>query len=151
MRDLLVMSLDAEQIPLTERHPNVGIAPVQTLLTFYTAFHDVRVPWQRSLRSLRSRASMLRGLGYWAGNCLLGYILYESREDNFAIYDLAVKPDVPQRVEIAQHLLVALHAARTDMGSYIINFPAEDPLASAFLNLPYRIWQRQHEMAWHVE
>ncbi len=147
-RDLLVLSLEAGQIALAERPCNVSAVTARTALGFYAAFHEVRAPWQRTLRSLQHHARDLRGLGYWAGQDLAGYLLYEPNDSNYAIYDLAVHPDAARRVEIAESLLVALHAHRTDLGSHIINVPVEDPLAPAFLNLDYRTWQRQRELVW---
>lgn len=150
-RDLLVLSLDAGYMDLAKRSSHVSITSPETLLTFYTAFHDVRVPWQRSYRTLQNKLDALQGLGYWDKDRLLGYVLYEPRQPNYAILDLAIDPTAHNRLDIAETLLIAVHAPRTDIGSYVINFPVDDPLSSAFLNLKYRIWQRQHEMVWQIE
>jgi ribosomal protein S18 acetylase RimI-like enzyme len=73
-------------------------------------FHDVRAPWQRDLPSLRGCLETLHGLGYWEARRLVGYVLYQMGETDYAIYDLAVAPTHPQRIAVAQALLMALHA-----------------------------------------
>ncbi len=151
VRDLLVLNTDAEQLASGAYPPQVNYTSPATLLEYYSTFHDVRAPWQRDLPSLRGCLETLHGLGYWEARRLVGYVLYQMGETDYAIYDLAVAPTHPQRIAVAQALLMALHAARADLGSYIINVSADDPLAPAFLNVNYRIWQRQYEMQWQVK
>lgn len=151
VRELLVLSAEAQQLAAGAYPPQVNYTSPATLLESYAAFHDVRAPWQRDLPSLRGCLETLHGLGYWEDRRLVGYVLYQIGETDYTLYDLAVAPAHPQRLAVAESLLMALHAARTDLGSYIINVPADDPLASAFLSLNYRIWHRQHEMRWQVK
>ncbi len=149
-RDLLVLRAEVGQFEPAAAPDCVRTIPPDRCFANYTAFHDVRIPWQRSLRSLQNRIPKLCGLGYGEDSRLSGYILYELYPDNHAIYDLAVDPAHPQRLEIAKTLLLALHTYRSDLGSYIINVPTDDPLAQAFTDLHYRIWQQQYEMFWVI-
>lgn len=149
-RDLLVLRAEAGQFEPASAPEHVRTLTPDHWLTHYQAFHDVRIPWQRSLRSLQNRIAKLRGLGYWDGARLSGYILYELYPDNHAIYDLAVDPAHLRRLDVAKALLLALHTYRSDLGSYIINVPTEDPLVPAFTDLHFCIWQRQHEMFWII-
>ncbi|MBN2007218.1 MAG: GNAT family N-acetyltransferase [Anaerolineae bacterium] len=149
-RDLLVLRAEAGQYEPAAAPDHIRTVAPDQWLTHYQTFHDVRIPWQRSLRSLQARSHKLHSLGYWDGARLIGYILYELYPDNHAIYDLAVDPAHPHRLDVAEALLLALHTYRSDLGGYIINVPAEDPLAPAFTDLHYRVWQRQHEMFWTI-
>lgn len=151
VRDLLVMASEAQPLAAGAYPPQVTYTSPGALLEYYAAFHDIRAPWQRSRPSLAICRDTLHGLGYWEDRRLVGYVLYQMGENDYTLYDLAVAPAHPQRVAVAQSLLLALHAARPDLGSYIINVPADDPLAPAFFNLKYRVWHRQHEMRWQVK
>lgn len=149
-RDLLVLRAEAGQFEPMAAPDHIRTITPNQWLAHYHAFYDVRSPWQRSLRSLQNRLPKLRSLGYWEETQLNGYILYEIYPDNHAIYNLAVDPAHPRRLDIAKALLLALHTYRSDLGSYIINVPAEDPLTLAFTDLHYHTWQRQHEMFWVI-
>ncbi len=149
-RDLLVLNAEAGRFEPSAAPANIQPITPDQWLTHYHAFHDVRIPWQRSRRSLQNRAAQLRGLGYWEDARLCGYLLYERHSDAHALYDLAVDPAHPRRLDVAKALLLALHTYRSDLSSYIINVPANDPLLPAFTELQYRIWQQQHEMFWMV-
>jgi ribosomal protein S18 acetylase RimI-like enzyme len=147
-RDLLVLTLEAGLFEPASLPPEVRAASAASLLAHYDAFHEVRAPWQRQRPSLAHRAEVLRGLGFWEGERLVGYVLYQVQNCNQTIHDLAVTPGYAQRLEVARTLLLALHRARTDLSGHTINLPAEDPLLPAFTGLRYRIWQRQHELIW---
>jgi hypothetical protein len=54
-------------------------------------------------------------------------------------------------VEAARRLLMAVHCLRPGVGGYFVNLPAETELLDAFLQVGYRIWQRQREMVWQVQ
>ena len=81
----------------------------------------------------------------------MGYVLYKSLKKHQSIYDLAAVPTHPQRLEIAQDLLLAAQSFRIRAGGYVINLPAEDPLLPAFKEVAYRVWLHQHELTWQVE
>lgn len=149
-RDLLVLTLEPgtfDPLPLP-----TGVAPASSgvALASYAAFHDVRAPWQRQLASLQRRQADFRALACWDGVRLLGYVLYHVQHGNHVVMDLGVDPEYPHRLRVARTLLTAMHSARPDLGGYIINIPADDPLLSAFTGFRYRIWQRQHELIWRV-
>ncbi|HNT76145.1 MAG TPA: GNAT family N-acetyltransferase [Anaerolineae bacterium] len=151
VRELLVLMAEAQPLATNGYSSQIHYAAAGALLEYYPSFHDVRPPWQRALPSLKDGLDTLHGIGYWEGAQLAGYALYQMGEGDYLLYDLAVAPAHPQRVAVAQALLLALHAAHPSLSSYIINVPVEDPLASAFLNLNYRIWHRQYEMCWQVK
>ena len=150
-RELLVLTLEPGILGPIELPPGVGKASPATLLEFYTAFHDMRSPWQREFHSLVHRVFGLAGLGFWDDQQLVGYLLYQPQSQSWAIYDLAVDPTYPERLQVAQTLLIALNGALTDAGSYIINLPVEDSLLPAFTSVYYSVWLRQHELAWSVK
>ncbi len=147
-RDLLVLTLEPPQVDLQPWPKTITEVSPAEMLSHYDAFHDVRAPWQRALPSLQHQARDLRGLGFRDQGHLLGYVLYRPQRNRYAIFDIAVLPPHPHRVTVAQALLRALHQQRSDTSSYIINFPADDPLVPALTGLRFRIWQRQYEMVW---
>ena len=149
-RDLLVLTSEAGQIPLALWAPYIHPTPAATLLKYYPTFHKTRVPWQRSLQTLKNRGDNVQGLGYWHNGAPIGYLLYEAQAENYAIHDLAVAPDCKQPLHISTALLRALHTTHTDRGSYIINLPTAAIVAPAFTKMNYHIAHRQHEMVWRV-
>jgi ribosomal protein S18 acetylase RimI-like enzyme len=149
-RELIVMNFEAGTMPLTRVPPGVTAAQPLELLALYDAYHDVPPPWQRAPCSIRHRAADLQGLALEEAGALVGYVLYQSQRDIYAIIDLAVDPDYPKRLHAGQRLLQALHGTRTDVGGYIVNIPAQDPMLPALTGVGYRVWHRQHEMVWDV-
>ena len=149
-RELLVL----KRMPGTDQvglHPRPDIRSVspRELLRYHTLFHDVDPSWQRALGSLQKRATWLQAQALYHGrDHLAAYVLYQMRTDVIHILDLAVAPGLSDRQAVAQILLRSLHASQPDLGGYIVNVPAEDPLAEAFAALGYRAHQRQHEMTW---
>ncbi|MDF1512478.1 MAG: GNAT family N-acetyltransferase, partial [Anaerolineae bacterium] len=148
-RDLLVLTLEGGRLSPS---PPLGVesSDPDSLLKAYRHLHNVRSPWQRDLPSLKHRKHNLLGWGVWEHGTLVAYLLAQIRSGHFSIADLAVDPDHPYQLQLARSLLLAMHSERPDMGSHILNIPAESPLLSAFTGLRYRIWHRQHEMIWHV-
>lgn len=150
-RDLLVLKrapgFDLPE-PLHRLDPRL-VRP-QKLLKSYAEFHDVDPSWQRRLRSLQKRAPRIQGQALFHDGRLAGYVLFQTQTEVILVLDLAVDPEMPDRVGMARRLLFSLHAERPALGGYIINVPAEDPLLSAFTDLGYRVWQCQHEMVWPV-
>ncbi len=121
----------------------------QKVLDYYTVFHDIRAPWQRDLATLRHRAPYLKSLSIWDEGVLVGYLLYQIQPHRQVVYDLAVMPQHPRRLQLARTLLKASHALTPDKGGYITNVPTTEPLLPAFMDLHYHTWQRQYEMLWH--
>ncbi len=150
-RDLFVLTQQASHREIVTPPPAVRRAAPADLLAHYAAFHTFEAPWQRELASLRHRADELHGLGYWEQGRLVGYVLYKSLKKHQSIYDLAAIPTHPQRLGIAQNLLLAAQSFRINAGGYVINLPAEDPLLPAFKEVAYRVWLHQHELTWQVE
>jgi ribosomal protein S18 acetylase RimI-like enzyme len=150
-RDLLVLTLEPGTFDPLPLPSGVASASSGVVLGSYTAFHDVRSPWQRQLVSLLHRQKDFRALAYWDGARLAGYVLYHLQHSNHVVMDVGVDPEHPHRLSVARMLLTAMHSARPDLGGYTINLPADDPLLSAFTGFHYRIWQRQHELIWEVE
>lgn len=145
-RDLLVLTLEPgtfDPLPLPS-----GVAPASSgvVLAYYSAFHDVRSPWQRQLASLQRRQRDFRALAFWDGARLIGYVLYHLQHGNHVVMDIGVDPEHSYRLRVARTLLTAMHSTRPDLGGYTINLPADDPLLPAFTGFHYRIWQRQHEL-----
>lgn len=149
-RELIVLTLEAGAMPLTRVPPGIAAAQPNDLLKHYDAYHDVKPPWQRALSSIRHRASLLQGLALHEEGNMVGYALYQPQRDIYVIVDLAVDPAYPDRLYAGQRLLQALHGTRTDVGGYIVNVPAQDPILPAMTGVGYRTWHRQHEMIWDV-
>jgi ribosomal protein S18 acetylase RimI-like enzyme len=148
-RDLLILTLDGG---VHAPSPSFGVVKADPgiLLNAYHRLHSVRNPWQRDLPSLLHKKSHLMGWGLWENDVLVAYILVQVQFGNYAISDIAVDVNHTNRHQIARTLLLVLHNERPDMGSHILNIPAESPLLPAFTSLRYRIWHRQHEMIWDV-
>lgn len=148
VRDLLVLSLAPNTA--VPGLPVAGIGPERPaqLLQAYGRFHDVASCWQRDVQSIRKRVGYMTGAAYTEEQDLRGYIVYLLQMDGFAVMDLAVDPAHPHRLEVAQGLLLALPEMQLAQGGHITNVPAEDPLLPAYWEIGYRVWYRQHEMAW---
>ncbi len=149
-RDLLTLSLEAEGF---DAHPHalpeeIQPMPPLRLLERHAAFHDVPQPWVRELRTLQQGSDNLQGLAYLEQGIVVGYLLYRQQAHHQAVHDLAVRPRHPRRLQVAQELLEAMHSQRPHAGSYVVNWPADDALLTAFVRAGYRIWQRQSEMLW---
>ncbi len=151
-RDLFILSGDPMSAASIHTPPltfeNVRRASPRKLLQFYHKFHEIRPPWQRDFPTLCHRAPTFKGLGMWKHDQLIGYLLYHPQAQDHVIYDLAVQPTHPDRIHIAKILLYASHRHCPDMGGYMINLPAEDPLLPAFTQSNYHVWQQQYEMTW---
>ena len=150
-RDLLVLKMASGfDHPEPLRRLDLRLVRPQKLLKFHAEFHDVDPSWQRRLRSLQKRAPRVQGRALFYDGRLAGYILFQTQTEVILLLDLAVDPEMPDRVGMARRLLLSLHAEQPALGGYIINVPAEDPLLTAFTDLGYRVWQCQHEMVWPV-
>ena len=150
-RDLLVLKMaPGLDHPEPLRRLDIRLVRPQKLLKSHAEFHDVDPSWQRRLRSLQKRASRIQGRALFHDGCLAGYVLFQTQTEVILVLDLAVDPEMPDRVGMARRLLLSLHAESPALGGYIINVPAEDPLLGAFTDLGYRVWQCQHEMVWPV-
>ncbi len=148
VRDLLVLML--EPYAAVRRSPVADIKPERParLLQAYKRFHDVVSCWQRDVQSIRKRLGYMMGVAFTEEQDLRGYIVYLSQMDGFAVMDLAVDPTHPQRLEVAQALLLALPEMQLSQGGHVTNVPEEDPLLPAYMEVGYRVWYRQREMAW---
>jgi len=150
-RDLLVLKMaPGFDLPEPLLRLDLRLARPQKLLKFHAEFHDVDPSWQRRLRSLQKRAPRTQGRALLHEDRLAGYVLFQTQPEVILVLDLAVDPEMPERVGMARQLLISLHAEVPTLGGYIINVPAEDPLLRAFTDIGYRVWQRQHEMVWPV-
>ena len=148
VRDLLVLALKHDGAP---SKPTVtGITPERPsrLLEAFSRLHDVAPCWQREVQAIRKSAGYMIGLALMEARELQGYILYIPQMDGFVVMDLAVDPAHPQRLRMAEGLLLALPEMQLAQGGHITNVPAEDPLLPAYMEAGYRVWYRQHEMAW---
>ncbi len=121
------------------------------LLATQGSFHVVDPSWQRDMATLAWRRDELQALALWEDHRIVGYLLYQAQKHYQTIYDLAVLPAYPQRLDAARRLLLTAHNLRPDAGGAAINIPEEDDLLPVFLELHYRIWQRQNEMIWELE
>lgn len=142
-RDLLVLILDGGRFSPSPP-PGIVRADPEVLLKSHHRLHSVRSPWQRDLPSLLHRKHNMIGWGMWENDVLVAYLLTQIQSGNFAISDIAVDINHPHHLQLARTVLLELHAERPDMGSHILNIPAESPLLPAFTGLHYRIWHRQH-------
>jgi ribosomal protein S18 acetylase RimI-like enzyme len=152
-RDLFILSGEplaeaSNYAPSPSLSEDIRYSNCLELLQFYHKFHEIRTPWQRDLPTLRRRAPSFKGLSIWEQGQLIGYLLYKPQAKHHVIYDLAVCPAHPDRIHIAKALLHASHSYHPEMGGYVINFPAEDPLLPAFTRSYYHVWQQQYEMIW---
>lgn len=138
--------LESIMLPTGVRREDPG-----KLLATQGSFHIVDPSWQRDLATLAWRRDELQALALWEDHRIVGYLLYQAQKHYQTIYDLAVLPAHPQRLEAARRLLLTAHSLRPDAGGAVINIPAEDDLLPVFLELHYRIWQRQNEMIWELE
>ncbi len=151
-RDLLTLSLEQESFdahPAALPDPIVPMEP-PLLLERHAAFHDVPQPWVREQRTLQQGSDNLQGLAYLEQGIVVGYLLYRQQPHHQAIHDLAVQPRHPRRLQVAHALLEAMRGQRPHAGGYVVNWPADDALLTAFVRAGYRIWQRQSEMIWRT-
>ena len=150
-RDLLVLTLESGWVIPAAASLHVDAESPDRLLDAHAQFHDVDPSWQRDLPSLRKRAGRILGLVLREAQELLGYVIYQPQRNACAVLDLAADPFHPQRLQLAEQLLLALHGAHRDVGGHSVNVPAQDPLLPAFMQVGYQVWQRQQEMVWLVD
>lgn len=150
-RELTVIMLEAGSTAYAPLPEPIKVTLPAVLVEHYALFHDVALPWQRELPTLNHRLPFMAGLGLWDNHQLIGYLLYQTQRRYQLIYDLALSPAYPARLEAARLLLRALHQLRPDLGGYLINLPTDDPLFPVFTQLGYRTWQRQYEMTWECQ
>ncbi len=152
-RDLLTLSLEQEGFDAHPLELPLHLVPMEPLrlLERHAAFHDVPQPWVREERTLQQGSDNLQGLAYLEQGIVVGYLLYRHQPHHQAVHDLAVQPRHPRRLLVAQALLEAMHSQRPHAGGYVVNWPADDALLTAFVRAGYRIWQRQSEMIWRPE
>ncbi|MBN1248173.1 MAG: GNAT family N-acetyltransferase [Anaerolineae bacterium] len=150
VRDLLVLALEPDGAAAKPQMPGIRPERPGRLLEAYARLHDIAPCWQRDVRSLKKRAEYMIGLALIDAQQLAGYMLYLPQVDGFVVMDLAVDPAHPQRTQIAEGLLLAVPQVQLSQGGHITNVPAQDPLLPAYMEAGYRVWYRQHEMAWSV-
>lgn len=150
VRDLAVLVAEPDFQRPNAFPDGVEITKAEVLLPFFEGFHDVEPSWQRDYPSLAHRVDQLTGLGLWQNGELRGYLLAQRYTSTFSVLDLAVDPTASMRLKSAGRLLSALRALAPTFSAHVVNLPEEDRLLPAFQNQRYRIWQRQHEMAWSV-
>lgn len=149
-RDLLVLRMEAKS-PLPAEPPlRMVQSRPQSLLRHHDRFHVIKPSWQRARSSLRKRANRIQGLGLWLNDALTGYVLYQAQPEVCHVLDLAVDPSLEGYVDLGRRILVSLHGMYPDLGGYVVNVPAEDPLLTAFTDSGYTVWHRQDEMVWPV-
>jgi GNAT superfamily N-acetyltransferase len=151
VRELLVLTLESGWVMPAAASLPIDAEPPRRLLDAHAQFHDVDPSWQRDLPSLRHRAGRLLGLALREAQELIGYVIYQPQQNACAVLDLAADPTHPQRLKLAEQLLLALHGAHREVGGHSVNVPAQDPLLPAFMQVGYRVWQRQREMVWLVD
>jgi ribosomal protein S18 acetylase RimI-like enzyme len=150
-RDFVVLTLEESNFQPAALPTDISFSEPDRLLKQHAALRRFSPSWQRERVSLMKRMDRLQGLALREDGYLTGYLLYEQQERHQAIYDLAIDPAYGQRVEAARRLLMAVHCLRPGVGGYFVNLPAETELLDAFLQVGYRIWQRQREMVWQVQ
>lgn len=145
IRRLLVL----ERKPAPPASPNSAYTirtwPAAELLRHYASFHDVPNCWQRDIRSLRHRASILRGWAALYREDLVGYALGWSHYTEIRLADLATHPGY-DRAAITQALLTHLHWLQPDAPGYSYNVAEQDPALPGYLATGYHITQAQFEM-----
>jgi ribosomal protein S18 acetylase RimI-like enzyme len=149
-RELLVLTLESNLFHAAPLPASITPVEPAVALAHHAAFHEVEPSWQREPVGLWRHASALSALMLQPEGRPEGYVLYDEQARYVSIYDLAIASGHPHRVERARTLLLALHALHPQLGGYVINLPQSSPLLAAFLDIGYRVWQRQHEMAWQV-
>jgi len=147
-RDLIALILNPDTLEVSRLPGGILREDLDLLLSHYTLFHDVDPSWQRAYESLLTRRPTLKGIGFREDQQLVGYLLYQEQLHYQTIQDLAVLPTHPQRLDVGRRLLLAVHTLRPESGGCVINLPSDDPFFSLFLDLHYRIWQKQNEMVW---
>lgn len=119
--------------------------PAAELLRYFGPFHDHPNCWQRDLRSLQHRASMLRGWAALYGEELVGYALGWSHHSEVRLADLATHP-AHDRAAIAQAILAHLHRLQPEALGLSYNVAEDDPVLPGYLASKYQTIQVQLEM-----
>ncbi len=145
VRRLLVLQRRPQSLTRSDTSYTIRTWPAAELLHYFTPFHDHPNCWQRDLRSLQHRASLLRG---WAALCdedLVGYALGWSHHTEIRLADLATHPEY-DRAAIAQAILAHLHRLQPDALGLSYNVAEDDPGLPAYLATGYEVIQAQLEM-----
>lgn len=148
-REFLVLQRDPDAGEPRPAAPPVVHVDASWLLEALWHFHRILPSWQRDRPTLRRRLAHLSGLAYVENGVPLGYVLYQTQPYLVVVTDLAVDPGYGGRETMALALLRAVHGLYPYHAGYVVNVPVEDPLAQAFFEVGYHVWQRQHEMVWH--
>jgi len=148
-REFLVLQRDPRvDEPWPALPPTVHVDPSWPLEALWD-FRRILPSWQRDRPTLRRHLVTLSGLAYLERGVPRGYVLYQTQPYAVVVMDLAVDPEYGDRERIALTLLRTVHRLSPHHVGYVINVPAEDPLAQAFFEVGYHVWQRQHEMVWY--
>jgi GNAT superfamily N-acetyltransferase len=146
-RYLLVLDREPGRLPDLPPSPyQIESRPLEELLQYYEAFHDIPNCWQRALPSLV-------GLGVhhaqgWAtldDHEVVGYAIGWANTQVLRLVDFATKP-VADRVATAQMLLTHIHRQCPDAYGDCYNIAEDDPVLPAYEALGYTTLFRQIEM-----
>ena len=119
--------------------------PVDTLLHYYDAFHDIPNCWQRARPSLMGLIPHIDGWAALDHERTAGYVLGWANSIDVRLVDLAAAPG-PHRTAVARTLLAHLHQQNPYAYGAIYNVADDDPLLPAYEALDYTTSFRQIEM-----
>ncbi len=145
VRRLLVLQRQPQSLTQPDSRYTIRTWPAAELLRYFAPFHDHPNCWQRDLRSLQHRASLLRGWAALYGEDLVGYALGWSHHTEIRLADLATHPAY-DRAAITQAILAHLHRLQPEALGLSYNVAEDDPGLPAYLATGYEVIQVQLEM-----
>jgi ribosomal protein S18 acetylase RimI-like enzyme len=145
VRRLLVLQRRPQSLAHPDSSYTIRTWPAAELLRYFALFHDHPNCWQRDVRSLQHRASLLRGWAALYGEDLVGYALGWSHHTEIRLADLATHPAF-DRAAIAQAILAHLHRLQPEALGLSYNVAEDDPALPGYLAMGYEVIQAQLEM-----
>lgn len=144
-RELLTWRYPADGDPLPIPAELLLPAPVDQVLTHFTAWHGEPPSWQREEPTLRHLATRSSAYELWIEDTLAGYCVVGERPDAISILDIGLNPDFGP-VKAGRTLLQALAHRFRGRAFTMINVPADDELSRALAALRFTVTIRQWEM-----
>lgn len=118
-------------------------------LDYYTVFHDIKPPWQRSLHALRHLAPNLDGriiVHEQSPQIVLGYAVGWMNFEQIRLLDVGTYPTQNNRIEVTRALIASIHHELPYVQGSILNVAHDDPTYTALLELGYTTELSQYEM-----
>jgi len=146
-RYLLVLDREPGTLPDRLHSPfQIESRPLEELLEYYEAFHDIPNCWQRALPSLAGLGiHHVQGWAALDNHEIVGYAIGWANTQVLRLVDFATKP-AAHRVAIAQTLLTHIHRQFPEAYGDCYNIAEDDPVLPAYEALRYTVLFRQIEM-----